>query len=457
MNIRLEKHSELEATVVVDLVKEDYQEKVDSQIKKIQKTANIKGFRPGKAPLGMINKLYGKSVIAEEIQQMASDKLNNYIKDESLDILGYPIGSEKIESSLDIDNSEEFTFAFDIGLTPSFELNIKEKDKLEQFKIEVGDKEVDEDIENARKRHAKLEDAEKSDAESIVYAEVTELGEDGKELEGGTGIKPVSFVPSMIEDKKLQKVFVGIGKDFTTECDVRLLFNNNEAVITNSLGVPKEAVNDLSDKFAVKVTEVKSRILPELNDEFFKEALQGQEVPKDEAEYKAQVKENLEKYYENEASLWLDHKIGDYLMEKHKFDLPNEFLKRWLITTKSEEYNAENIEEKYTQERDALIRRLIIDKIAAENELKSEQEEIIQEAKLYYMGMYRQYGMNIGMNDDFLTETVMKRLSENEFVSQMNDRVIYRKAYDKVKETITVKDKKTTVEKYFEHVNKNKH
>jgi trigger factor len=144
-------------------------------------------------------------------------------------------------------------------------------------------------------------------------------------------------------------------------------------------------------------------------------------------------------------------------MEKHKFDLPDEFLKRWLITTKTEEYNAENIDEKYAQERDALVRRLIIDKIAAENELKSEQEEIIQEAKLYYMGMYRQYGMNINMNDDFLTETVMKRLGEQEFISQMNDRVIYRKAYDKVKETVTIKDKKTTVEKYFEHVNKHKH
>jgi trigger factor len=269
VNIRLEKHSELEATVVVDLVKEDYQEKVDSQIKKIQKTANINGFRPGKAPLGMIKKLYGKSVIAEEIQQMASDKLNNYIKEESLDILGYPIGSEKIESSLDIENSEEFTFAFDIGLAPSFDLNIKEKDKLEQFKIEVSDKEVDEDIDNARKRHAKLEEAEKSDAEAIVYAEVTELGEDGNPLEGGVGTKPVSFVPSMIEDKKLQKAFVGIGKDFETSCDVRKLFNNNEAVITNSLGVPKEAVADLSDKFSVKVTEIKSRILPELNEEYY--------------------------------------------------------------------------------------------------------------------------------------------------------------------------------------------
>ena len=202
MNTRLEKHSELEATVVVELSKSDYQEKVDQQIKKIQKTARINGFRPGKAPLGMINKLYGKSVLAEEIQQMASDRLNEYIKEENLDILGYPIGSERIESELDIDNSESFTFAFDIGLSPQFDLSVSTKDKLELFKIEVTDKEVDEDIEHARKQRAQMEDAETSDEESIVYAEVTELDETGNPLEGGVTAKPISFVPSMIEDKK---------------------------------------------------------------------------------------------------------------------------------------------------------------------------------------------------------------------------------------------------------------
>ena len=165
----------------------------------------------------------------------------------------------------------------------------------------------------------------------------------------------------------------------------------------------------------------------------------------------------MEKYYENEASLWLDHEIGHMLLNNHKLDLPDEFLKRWLTSTKQEDYTPENIEEKYAQEREALVRRLIIDKIAATNDLKAEQEEIIQEAKLYYLGMYRQYGLNLDINDSFLTETVMKRFGEQEFISQMNDRVIYRKAYDKAKEMITVKEKKVSVENYFKHVNTHKH
>lgn len=457
MNTRLEKHSELEATVVVELSKTDYQEKVDQQIKKIQKTARINGFRPGKAPLGMINKLYGKSVLAEEIQQMASDRLNEYIKEEKLDILGYPIGSERIESQLDIDNSDSFTFAFDIGLSPQFELSITEKDTLEIFKIKVTDKEVDEDIEHARKQRAQMEDAETSDEESIVYAEVTELDENGNALEGGVAAKPISFVPSMIEDKKLKKSFVGINKGAEIKGDVKSVFNNNEAVITNSLGIAKEGINDLSKDFNIVVTEIKTRILPELTPEYFAETFPGDDAPKTEDEYRARVKSNLEKYYENEASLWLDHEIGHLLLNNHKFDLPDAFLKRWLTSTKQEDYNTENIDEKYGQEREALVRRLIIDKIAATNDLKADQEEIIQEAKLYYLGMYRQYGLNLDINDSFLTETVMKRFGEQEFISQMNDRVIYRKAYDKAKEMISLKEKKVSVEDYFKHVNTHKH
>ncbi len=456
MNIRLEKLNDLEASVLIEMSKADYQEKVDAQIKKIQKTASIRGFRPGKAPMGMIQKMYGKTVLADEIQQIASQKLNEFIEEQKLETLGYPLGSTRFDSKLDIENSEDFVFAFDLGIAPKFELNLTTKDKLDLFQIEVTDKEIDEDIEYARKRHAKLDDATKSDAESIVYAEVNELGDDGQPLEGGVSAKSVSFVPSMIENKKLQKQFVGIEKGFSTTCDVRELFNNNESVLTSALAVAKEAISDLSSSFSVNVTEIKTRTLPELNDEYFKEVFPT-ETPSSEAEYRERVKANLEHYYKNEASLWLDHEIGHLIMTKHDIQLPDDFLKRWLMETKTEDYNAENIDEKYAQEKDALKRRLIIDKLAEQHDLKAEQAEVIEEARLYYVGMYKQYGLDVSMiGQDFLNETIAKRLQEREFVGQMSDRVIYRKSYDKVREMISINDKKTSVEDYFKHVNKHK-
>jgi trigger factor len=456
VNIQLEKHDDLNLTVIISLGKEDYQEKVEKEVKRIQKSANIKGFRPGKAPLGMVQKLYGKGILAEEIQNMASDAMNKYIQDEKLDILGYPIASTKVESEIDIEASENFKFAFDLGMAPQFGLNISSKDTLEQFDIQVGEKEVTDDINHSRKRHGKMFDVETAADEDIIYAGVTELTDGGEVLEGGIAEKSISFVASMIEDKKAKKSVLGkkVGDELIVS--VKTLLNNNETVISNTLGIAKEGVADLSDHFKIVITEIKRRTDAELNEEYYREVFGEQEIPASEEEYRAKIQSNLENYYRNEADLWLDHQIGHLLMEKHPIELPDEFLKRWLITTKENEYNFENIEEKYAEEKSALQRRLVIDKIAASHNLQSTEEDIREEARIYFHGLYRQYGLNIPMNDAFLDESINKRLAEREFVMQMADRVIYRKAYDAIKGDVTLKSKKISVEDYFKHVNAHK-
>jgi len=457
VNITFDKIDDLNAMVVINLEKADYSEKVDKELRRIQKNATMKGFRPGKAPLDMVKRLYGKSVLAEKIQQATSDALNQYIQDNKLDILGYPITSENTPSDIDIENNDSFSFAFDLGMAPAFELDFSAKDKLEHFIISVGDKEIDEDIEYARKRYGKLEEVEKAEAEDIIYANLTELNENGELLDGGIVEKPVSMVASLVEDKKTQKALLGSQRGAEMTVDIQKLFNGNEGVISSSLGIAREGVNDLNPNFKLVITDIKRRTFAELNEDYFKEVFGPADYPKTEAEYRERIKSNLENYYRNEADLWIDHQIGHLLMEKHKIQLPDAFLKRWLLATKAEHYNAENIEEKYAEEKSALMRRLVIDKIAEKYELKPAQEAILQEARTYYMGMYRQYGMNINPEDGFLDETIKKRMAEREFVTQMADRVIYRMAYDKVKETVTPKEKKVNVEDYFKHVNEHKH
>ena len=222
------------------------------------------------------------------------------------------------------------------------------------------------------------------------------------------------------------------------------------------MGIAKEGIADLNNSFSITVTEIKSRVLPELGEDYYKEVFPGEAAPTSEEDYKNRVMTNLIAYYKNEADLWLDHEIGHMLMSKHNINLPDEFLKRWLIATKENDYNFENIEEKYAQEKSALQRRLVIDKIASEHNLEATEEDVKMEARVYFVGMYRQYGLNISPNDSFLDETVNKRMTDRDFVSQMADRVIYRKAYDKVKELISIKTKKMTVENYFKHVNEHK-
>ncbi len=455
MNIEFQKHDDLNATVVIALDKSDYQESVEKELKSLQKRAAIKGFRPGKAPMGMINKMYGKNILADEIQRLATDTMNKYITDEKLDILGYPIASDKIESELDIDNSENFKFAFDLGLAPHFEFAVSKKDNLDLFEIEVGEKEVTDDINYSRRRNGKLEDVEKSEDEDIVYATVTELGDNGNILEGGIAEKQISFVPNLVENAKLKKAFIGKKVGDVVKANLKDLLNNNETVISSTLAIAKEGVADLSDNFQVEIKEIKRRTESELNEEYYRQ-LFGDDIPASEEEYRERIKNNLIQYYKNEADLWLDHQIGHLLLEKHPISLPDAFLKRWLITTKGEDYNFDNIEEKYEEEKSALQRRLVIDKIAADQKLEATADDIREEARIYFIGMYRQYGLTVGMMDQFLEETVAKRLQDREFVMQMSDRVIYRKAYDAVKEMVTIKTLKTDVDGYFKHINEHK-
>lgn len=455
MNIEFKKHDDLNATVVIALEKSDYQESVDKELKSLQRRAAIKGFRTGKAPMGMISKMYGKNILADEIQRLATDAMNKYINDEKLDILGYPIASESIESELDIDQSENFKFAFDLGLAPQFEFSVGKKDQLQLFEIEVGEKEITDDINYARRRNGKLDDVEKSEDEDIIYANVTELGDDGNVLDGGISEKQISFVPNLVENAKLKKLFLGKKVGDVVKSNLKELLNNNETVISSSLGIAKEGVSDISENFNVEIKEIKRRTEADLDEEYYRQ-LFGDDIPANEEEYRERIKNNLTQYYKNEAELWLDHQIGHLLLEKHPIALPDAFLKRWLITTKGDDYNFDNIEEKYAEEKSALLRRLVIDKIAAEQKLEANSEDIREEARIYFIGMYRQYGLTVGMQDQFLEETVAKRLQDREFVMQMSDRVIYRKAYDAVKEMVSIKTKKIDVDGYFKHINEHK-
>lgn len=457
MNISIDKLDDLNTTVIIGLNKQDYQEKVDSEIRKIQKKATLKGFRPGKAPLDFVKRMYGKSVLAEEIQNTASEALNNYISENKLDILGYPLASERIPSDIDIEGKDTFSFAFDLGLAPSFDLNISSKDSLELFEIAVTDKEVDEDISYARKRYGKLENTDTAESEDIIYCTLTELDESGAPLDGGINEKPASLVAGMVEDEALKNTLIGCKTGNIFNVNIFQLFNNNDTVITNTLGIPKEGIQDLNANFSMNVTEIKRRTDAEINEDYFKEVFGPDDYPKSEAEYRERIKANLEQYYRNEADLWVDHQIGHLLLDKHPVALPDTFLKRWLLTTKSEQYNEENIEEKYAQEKAALHRRLIIDKIAEAHSIEPNEADIKEEARIYFLGLYRQYGLTMMPDDNFLESTIMQRMGDREFVQQMADRVVYRKAYDKVKEIVTLKPNKVSVEDYFKHVNSHKH
>jgi trigger factor len=455
MELNFNKIDNLNATLVVTLEQADYAPSVEKELKKQQKQAVIKGFRPGAAPMGMIKSMYAKSILAEEINRLASSGLYDYLKEQNIDIIAQPLPSETIESDIDIEKGEKFVFAFDLGLAPIFDFNISNKDSLDKYVISVDDAEVDKEIENLGKRYGKLETVEVSEEKDVIYATATELNESNTSFEGGVNDKEISFTADLITDEAVKKQLTGVQAGTVLNLNIYSLFNENHTVIASTLGIAKEAVADLNPTFKISITEIKRQIPAELNQELFDQVM-GEGVVTDIDAFRAKIKENLEAYYKNESDQQVEHMISHLLEEKHEVPLPDAFLKRWLLNTKEEQYSAENIDERYENESKVLKEILIREKAAAQYELKVEQQDIEDASLGYTLSLFRNYGMQ---NPDF--EFVKKfsddSLKKRDYIEQMNDIAIRRKVYNQVKEIISYNEKPVSIEEFYKLIETHNH
>ncbi|MFM9943607.1 MAG: trigger factor, partial [Bacteroidia bacterium] len=301
MNVSFQKIDDLNGTLSVSLEKADYEPKVDEQIKNYRKKAQIPGFRPGTAPVGMIKKLYGKTFIADEVNKLATEKMYGYLKDNEIDILGQPLLSKDIPSDVDFDKSENFTFNFDLGFAPSFNFNISAADSMTKYVIEVDDKEVETEINNLQRRHGILEKVEESTSESdSILVVLTELGDDNQPLEGGVADKETTVIPELIEDEATKKRFMNTKTGDKLVVNLNLLFKGNETVMASATGIPKEGLHDLSENFQAEIKNIQ-KFSPAPIDQNLFDKIFGEGVVTDEETFKSKVRENVEIYYNSES------------------------------------------------------------------------------------------------------------------------------------------------------------
>jgi trigger factor len=455
MELNFNKIDDLNATLTVALAKADYAELVEKQLKKHQKTITVKGFRQGSAPMGMIKSIYGKSILVDEINRLASQGLYDYLKEQNIDIIAQPLPSESVNSDVDIENKEDFTFAFDLGLAPKFEFNISSADKLDRYVISVDDAEVNKEVESLRVRYGTMDNAEKVEEKDVVYGVLTELNDNDEALEGGVNGKKTSFTPELITDAKLKKQIIGKKVGDTLTADIFKLFNDNQSVIASSLGIAKEAVNDLNKNFKLEIEEINRRVLADVNQELFDQVL-GENIVNDEDAFKAKIKENLEAYYRSESDHHVDHMIGHLLAEKHNVPLPDAFLKRWLISTKEENYNAENIDERYEQESKVLREILIREKAAQQFNIQITQQDIEDASLGYTLSMFRNYGLQ-NPEFEFVKKFSDDSLKKRDYVEQMNDIALRRKVYHEIKNIISYNDKPVSIEEFYKLIEEHNH
>lgn len=450
MDIQFQKNDDLSAKLTITFTPEDYQTNWDNELKKQQKQLSIKGFRPGKAPLGMVKKMYGSGILVNAINELTNKTVDTYLKDNNIDILARPMEAED-QKELNFENPADFVISFDLGLAPEVNLNISEKDTVVRYKIEVEESDVDNEVKYLAERYGELKDIDTVEADSLVYAEVSELDNEGNLIDEGITNKIISFTLKTIEDEAIKAELIGKKEGEVVSLNLLSLYKNDKSMLAKTLEVSEEIADDLNPVFQVKINQIQAQQVAEINQDLFDKIFPGQNIT-DETAFRSQLKENLQGYFAEEAEQLFEHYLDQTLQNNHPLPLPESFLKRWLVESKEAEYNESNIEERFEQEASALRKMLVREKIAMENKIEISPEEIQDTAIAYCIGLFRQYGIP-NASPEMVKDYAMKQLKEYAFVHKMNDIALRRKVTNKLKEVVTIQESEISKDDFYKKVN----
>jgi len=428
--------NDLQASLKVVVTPEDYQEKVDKILTDYRKTAEVPGFRKGKIPKGMIKKKYGTAVLVDEVNKLLQEELYKYITEEKVKVLGSPMPNNSQE--VDWENDTTFNFDFEIGLAPDLDVKITKKDKVNYYKIEADKKIVDQYSNDIAKRFGKMSNPEVSKDGDLVFCEIVQLDVDGNVMNNGVR-NEATVSMDFIADKKIKKQFIGVKSGDSFKVNVMKAFTNH-ADLSAMLNITHEQLHDLtSEEFQFTVKTISNLIPAELNEELF-EKVYGKDSVKTEKEFKSRIKEEAEKSYITESDRMLKNDVVSYLIDKIKFEMPDEFLKKWLVQTSEQAVTLEQIESEYDMYQKSLRWQLIENNILENFDVKVEASEVEhQTASLIAMQM-QQYGQPVPEQDK-MNEIVASILMKEDERKKVYDQLYDQKTLEIYKENFKLTEK----------------
>ena len=444
MNITKENIDDLNAVLKIKIEKTDYEDKVETVLKDYRKKATIKGFRPGMVPIGLIKKMYGKAVQIDEINKIVTENIQKYITDEKLEILGDPLPKVDEQNKIDFDTQQDFTFSFELGLTPLFELKLSKKNKVNQYDIIVDEKMRSQYLENYTRRYGELKKAEQIEEKDVVKGRIEAIDENGNVIPEGPSVEETSLGIDIIKDEKIKKEFIGKNIHDTIDFDLKKAFPN-DTEIAGILHKKKEEVADLGANYRFTVNEI-SRFYPaELGKELF-DKIFGEGVINSEEEFMKKIEEEIVANLKRESDFKLMMDIKNMTMEKTDFQLPEEFLKKWLLRV-NEKSTAEQIEKEFDSFRKDLKWQLIRNKVARDNEVKISEEELQKEAENITRYQFQQYGLFYTTNEQ-IANYAKETLKRDEDAKRIADKILDEKVILLIKELVKLEDKSVTTEEF---------
>ncbi len=444
MNVSIEKIDNVNGKITVSIEENDYKDKVTSELKRIGKTHTLPGFRKGHVTVDQLRRRFGKQVKSDVINQEVYEAVINYIRDNKLAILGEPLPVEVKEIDM---NSVDYTFEYEIGLTPEINVDLK-KVTLPYYNIEVSKEMVDEQDANFRERFGNQVPGEEVDEKALVKGSIMELNEDGSVKDSEDAIQVVGGIiaPMYLKDKEEADKFIG------KKLNDKVVFNPYKACegdvtrLASMLNLDKEKAAEAKGDFEMSIAEIIVVKPAELNEEYYKNIF-GPDKVKTEEEYFEAIKQMISAQISGNSEMLFHMQAEKQLVEEYgNFELPQEFLKKWLVR-RNEGLTAENIDEEFEKMIPSLKWQLIKERIAAVAEVKIEEADVQNHAKAIARQQFAQYGMT-NVEDDMLADYAKRILEDKNSRSRIIEEAGDAKLFEAIKQTAKIEAKAVSVDEF---------
>lgn len=434
MNIQRENLADQTVILKVTVEEVDYNEQVEKALKAHRRKATVPGFRPGMVPMGIINKMYRKSAIADQTYHAATDAAFEYIKEQKLDLMGDLMPAEE-QGELNFDTDKSFEFSFQIGIAPEVNLDLTKNDTIEKFTIVPSEDMISGYRENFMKRYGKLVDVDKVESEEAIS--VT-LSNDEMTIED-------AYVGLISMDEEQRKPFIGKVVGDTMEVNVNEIYKDPKQRAA-LLSVDEKELDTLNPNFKLEVLKIRAFRNPELNEEFFTMAYPDGSI-KDEEAFAADVLQKVNDELASQTDFKVVEQVRTYLLAKTNLSLPEAFLKNWLFQINEGKFTMEDIDKEFPAFLDMMRWDLIKRAVALGDKLEVTEDDAINEAKAMAMMQFRYYGMN-QVADDMLENYSKQILSNKEEAKKIYEKIGERKVVDAITQKVTMAEKRVTIEEF---------
>ena len=443
MNISLQNVNNVSAVLTVQIEKADYQEKVEKALKTVRQRVNMPGFRKGMVPMSLVKKQFGTSVMIEEIDKLMQEKVNAYIKDNQVDMLGAPLPKE---NNANFAADENFEFSFDIALAPQFNVELSNNDTVDYYDIDVTDEMVEQQVNMYRQRNGKYEKVEDYQDKDMLKGLLAELDENGNTKEEGMQVEGAVMMPAYMKNDEQKAIFNGAKTNTVLVFNPSVAFDNNEAELASLLKIKKEEVAGYKGNFSFQIEEITRMVPGDLNQELFDQVL-GADVAHNEDEFRAKVRESIASQFVADSDYKFLVDLRNYVMGKiGKLEFADDLMKRIMLENNKEK-GEEFVTKNYDKSIEELTWHLIKEKLVKDNDIKVEDKDITAMAKETTRAQFAQYGM-INVPDELLENYSKEMLKKSESVEALLNRVVEAKLSQALKGQVNLNHKPISAEDF---------